>query len=143
MAVRAFGDRGRREMVVGPPAILPRFRMSSFGIRHGFASFLPFIMQRGDRPLLRARQSHPALFLLERKAAFENHFLAPSRYHSFLSEAKGESSCGGAQWHDTRFRLAPQPGHKPRQSARQITFMGTERITCSVATSASSIPSPE
>jgi hypothetical protein len=60
-----------------------------------------------------------------------------------LSEAKGESSRGRGQWHDTRFRLAPQTGHKPRQSARQITFMGTERITCSVATSASSMPSPE
>ena len=55
MAVRALGDRGHREMVVGPPAILARFRMSSFGIRHGFSSFLPFVMQRGDPPLLRAR----------------------------------------------------------------------------------------
>ena len=39
MAVRALRDGGRREMVVGSPAVLPRLRMSSFRIRHIFSSF--------------------------------------------------------------------------------------------------------
>ena len=140
MAVRTLGNGGHRQVVVGPPAILPRFRVSSFWIRHSFSSFLPLVMQRGDSPLLRARQSLPAHSYRLKWAPFE---IVSSPHHSSLSEAKGESWSGGAQAQSVKFRLAPQTGHKPRHSLLQITFMGIESITCSVATSANSIPSPE
>lgn len=57
--------------------------------------------------------------------------------------ANGESPRPFGQLQEVRFRSAPQTGHKPRQSGRQITFIGMDRITCSVTRSASAIPSPE
>ena len=47
-----------------------------------------------------------------------------------------------SQRHSSLFRLAPQCGHSPRQSLRQITFMGIARRTCSASTSARNSPSP-
>jgi len=82
VAVRALGQCGCGEEIVRPPAILPRFRVSSFWIRHSLSSSLSSsaTLQGGmcrakarryfpsihiaarDRPLLRARQSYPACF---------------------------------------------------------------------------------
>jgi len=58
-------------------------------------------------------------------------------------EMKGGLTVGVEQWQSSELRLAPQLGQSPWQSGLQIIFMGTDRITCSVKTSANSTPSPE
>jgi hypothetical protein len=51
MAVRAFGQRGREEMIVRAPFVLAHFGMSSFWIRHYFTP--------GSRPIRGDTQGHP------------------------------------------------------------------------------------
>src|ERR1700686_4576499 len=59
-----------------------------------------------------------------------------------LSADQRGSSMGSAQEHGSAFRFAPQCGHKPLQSSRQITFTGTASSTCSRKASSSSTPFP-
>src|SRR3984893_10841658 len=68
-------------------------------------------------------------------------FLNQSCFRRAKGAVRG-SATWASQRHSSLFRFTPHCGQRPRQSLRQITFIGSARSTCSASTSARKSPSP-
>src|SRR5579862_989121 len=124
MAVRAFRIGRRGQVVVRAPAIFPSLGMPTLWIRHTYSS----------------DESLNCAGILWSFTTYCYCFLN----QSCLRRANGasrESAACASQRHSSVFRLAPQWGQRPRQSLRQIAFIGSARRTCSASTSARKRPS--
>lgn len=146
VAMRALRERRRGQMIVGPPSITSRLGVSSLRIWHVFPLSGGRCQAKGDVEMQSRERS--AFFLRLRPSHFRRHSSShlhshPSYPYSSVRDEKGDSCTGSVHPHASRFRFAPQTGQSPWQSARQTTFIGMERMTCSVTTSARAIPSPE
>src|SRR2546427_2383961 len=138
VAMRALGQRLRNQEIVGSPPVASRLGVSSFWIWHGPFRYQP--LEVASAPdggcgcvCISGSLREPTVVLRA-----DNRPLSTV----YLSDAKGESSCGVAHWQPSRLRLTPQTGQNPRQSGLQTTFIGRDRIICSVTKSIRGIPSP-
>src|SRR5271154_2446059 len=134
MAVGAFGQGRRKQVIVRAPAVLPHLGMSSFWVRH--CTTPRYRPARGNTP------SHTDQGRILGGFNPEIYCFLSQSCFSRARGASRESLACVSHRHSSWFRLAPQEGHNPRQSLWQITFMGKDSNTCSFSTSARNRPSP-